>query len=99
MGGSFSGFCGLGGIFFLPRNMKMNRERYQELLEDHFLPFIASYRYTHFLQNGAPCQASNWIKNFFSNKSFFEVMDWPGNPPELNLIENVWNHMKNKLKA
>jgi transposase len=27
-----------------------------------------------------------------------EVMDWLGNSPDLNPIENVWNIMKNKLK-
>jgi transposase len=26
------------------------------------------------------------------------VLDWSGNSPDLNPIENVWNHMKNKLK-
>jgi transposase len=25
-------------------------------------------------------------------------MDWPGNSPDLNPIENCWNYMKEKLK-
>jgi transposase len=28
----------------------------------------------------------------------FEVIDWPGNSPVLNPIENCWNQMKNMLK-
>jgi hypothetical protein len=37
------------------------------------------------------------IKSFLKDQPF-EVMDWPGNSPDLNPIENCWNHMKNKLK-
>ena len=25
-------------------------------------------------------------------------MDWPGNSPDLNLIENLWNWMKDRLQ-
>jgi hypothetical protein len=28
----------------------------------------------------------------------FHVMDWPGNSPDLNSIENCWAYMKAKLK-
>ncbi len=67
-------------------------------MEDHLLPFMAIHHCTHFLQDGALCHSSKRIKNFLSDKSF-EVMDWPGNSPDLNPIENMWNHMKNKLQA
>jgi hypothetical protein len=26
-------------------------------------------------------------------------MDWPGNSPDLNAIENCWSYMKRKLKG
>jgi hypothetical protein len=37
------------------------------------------------------------VKEFLQTKDV-KVMDWQGNSPDLNPIENVWNHMKNKLK-
>jgi hypothetical protein len=76
----------------------MNGERYQEVLEDHLLPFMAIHRCTHFQQDGAPCQSSKRIKKYLSDKPC-EVTNWPGNSSDLNPIENVRNHMKNKLQA
>jgi transposase len=95
---SFTGACGRAGIFFLPPNVTMNGERYQTVLEDHLLPFMTIHRSTHFLQDGAPCHASKRIKDFLKDKPF-EVIDWPGNSPDLNPIENAWNFMKNKLRT
>jgi transposase len=95
---SFTGACGRAGIFFLPPNVTMNGERYQTVLEDHLLPFMTIHWSTHFLQDGAPCHASKRIKDFLKDKPF-EVIDWPGNSPDLNPIENAWNFMKNKLRT
>jgi hypothetical protein len=94
----FSGSCGRGGIYFLLPNVTMNGERYQDVLENHLLPFMAMHRSTHFLQDGAPCHASKRIKDFLKAQSF-QVIDWPGNSPDLNPIENAWNYMKRKLKS
>jgi hypothetical protein len=51
---------------------------------------------THFLQDGAPCHTSKKSKDFLKDKPY-EVIDWRGNSPDLNPIENAWNFMKNKL--
>jgi hypothetical protein len=32
------------------------------------------------------------------NKEKFSILDWSGNSPDMNPIENCWSHMKRKLK-
>lgn len=96
--GCFSGSGGRGGLYFLPKNTTMNGERYETVLKDHLIPFMGFHRSTHFLQDRAPCHASKRVKSFLADKPF-EVIDWPGNSPDLNPIENCWNYMKEKLKS
>jgi transposase len=72
-------------------------QRGMKRLQDQLIPFMEIHRTTHFLQDGAPCHVSKRIKNFLADKPF-EVIDWPGNSPVLNPIENCWNYMKDKLK-
>jgi transposase len=75
----------------------MNGDRYIDVLGNHLLPFMVSHSATHFLQDGTPCHTSKKVKNYLEDKEI-EVMDWPGNSPDLNPIENLWNQMKIKLK-
>ena len=93
----FTGSAGRGGLFFLPKNQTMNGKRYQGVLENHLLPWMERFGATHFLQDGAPCHASKRIKQFLQQQPF-QIIDWPGNSPDLNPIENCWAFMKNKLK-
>jgi transposase len=76
----------------------MRAENYETVLKDHLLPFMAIHQSTHFLQDGAPFHGSKRIKAFLSEQNF-QVMDWPGNSPDLNPIENCRNYMKEKLKS
>jgi hypothetical protein len=94
----FSGTYGHGEIFFLPPHVTMNGELYQDVLENHLLLFMAMHRSIHFLQDCAPCHASKIIKDFLSTQPF-QVIDWPGNSPYLNLIENAWNYIKRSFKS
>jgi transposase len=95
--GCFAGNGGREGLYFLPKNETMNSVKYLQVLKDHLLSGMERFGCSHFLQDGAPCHASKMIKSFL-NEQPFEVMDWPGNSPDLNPIENCWNQMKNKLK-
>jgi transposase len=92
----FTGDVGRGGLYILPKNATMNSERYQDVLENHLIPFMRIHGATNFLQDGAPCHASKQIKSFLEEQPF-QVMDWPGNSPDLNPIKNCWSFMKKKL--
>jgi transposase len=98
--GCFSGKMGRGGLYFLPKNTTMNGERYKTVLEHHLLPFMRIHGATFFLQDGAPCHKSKLVMNRLKEmEKEFTVLDWPGNSPDLNPIENCWSHMKRKLKG
>jgi hypothetical protein len=57
------------------------------------------YKSKFFLQDGAPCHKSKKVMDHLKEfKKEFDILDWPGNSPDLNPIENCWSHMKRKLK-
>jgi transposase len=94
-----SGKMGRGGLYFLPKNCTMNGEKYKKVLEDHLLPVMRIHGTTFFLQDSAPCHKSKLVMAFLKQSEEFSIIDWPGNSPDLNPIENCWLYMKRKLKA
>ena len=95
--GCFSSKKGRGSLYFLPQKTTMNGDRYMGVLQDKLFPFMKFHGCSHFLQDGAPCHKSKKVMALL-NQQEFQVMDWPGNSPDLNPIENVWAEMKRKLK-
>ena len=49
-----------------------------------------------FQQDNAPCHTSGAMKKWFERKKI-HVLEWPGNSPDLNPIENLWALIKRKL--
>jgi transposase len=96
----FIGRSGRGGMYALPQNTTMNGEKYKVVLEDHLIPFMKATKTPYFLQDGAPCHKSKVVMNHLKQyEKEFTIMDWPGNSPDLNPIENCWSYMKRKLKG
>ena len=74
----------------------MDAVRYIEVLEQQMLPHWENHGCKLFMHDGAPCHRANIVKAWFAEKGI-DTMGWPGNSPDLNPIENVWNYMKDKV--
>ncbi|GFV89117.1 putative transposase like protein [Trichonephila clavipes] len=48
------------------------------------------------MQDGVPCHTARSIKAFLAEQNI-PLLDWPGNSPDMNPIENVWELMKREL--
>lgn len=95
--GCFS-FIGVGPL--CPVIGMMNSARYIDVLKYYAVPTLKIMKnrsYPIFQQDLAPCHTSKAVKKYFSEHSI-TVLDWPGNSPDVNPIENLWAIMKAKLR-
>jgi hypothetical protein len=64
-------------------------------MRTHSLPLMRIHRTAFSLQDGASC-CKTFLKQ---SERQFNILDWLGNSPDLNPIENCWSYMKRKLNA
>ena len=88
----FSGEKGRGGLYLIPKNKKMNAVLYLQVLEEHMLNFCNIHGSEAFMHDSAPCHKDRKIKRYLEQKQI-SVLEWPGNSPDLNRIENCWHKM------
>ena len=78
----------------------MNSDKYKAVLETHLLPTMRRDFPDGdgiFQQDLAPCHTSRKMRTFFE-ESGLEVLDWPGNSPDINPIGNLSAIVKRRLQ-
>ncbi|GFX16655.1 transposable element Tcb2 transposase [Trichonephila clavipes] len=78
----------------------MRQDQYKDVLQNRLIPQLEEWfpngeSYI-FMQNGAPCHTARSIKAILSEQNI-PLLDWPGNRPDMNTIENVWELMKREV--
>lgn len=91
-------FNGLGDL--IPIDGTMNKDKYLRVLNNHAFSSDDRLIGQSFVlqQDNAPCHKAHMISALLRDVEV-NVLDWPPQSPDLNIIENVWAYIKKKRSS
>ena len=87
---------GRGGLYFLPKGQTINASHYIDVLDTHLLACMNIYGCRTSQQYSASYLKAKAVTKWLQAKNV-NVLQWPGNFPDLNPIENLWTLIKKKV--
>jgi transposase len=77
----------------------MNADQYMKVLKSRVVPQMREWFKNEpcwFQQDLAPCHTAKICKNYLASEKV-NVLEWPGNSPDLSPIENIWAILKKRV--
>lgn len=88
---------GTGRLYIVEKTMR--QDQYIKVLDTRMLPQArewypdGEYVYMH---DSAPCHKAKKVTQYLEHHQV-NVLDWPGNSPDINPIENLWELLKREI--
>ena len=89
--------AGRGALWIMPKDTTITGQVYLQLLKDKLPVFMNVHNTTIFQHDGAPCHQTKAVREWLGQSGYDVLGPWPGNSPDLNIIENAWLFMKRQV--
>lgn len=89
---------GVGRLVQIEGNL--NKELYRDILQDDVLGSYSDlgldYHAYYFQQDNDPKHTSKIVQAWFRENNM-DLLPWPPNSPDINIIENLWDHLERRI--